>query len=196
MLRRRSRPEQGRGNAALLVLAVLGLGLTLLGGWWWARTSARASFPAGTLLAPLPVSEDGRELVWSVTPGRPALVLAFSATCEHCEELASSWRELLERIRAAPETGRAVDVVLLSADEPREARAFLERHGLEGRLLQTGELPESWAEHLVRAPQTILVDAHGRVQRALVGPWKPSEVEGWRELVRASEVAPAAHGER
>jgi thiol-disulfide isomerase/thioredoxin len=98
--------------------------------------------------------------------GRPALVVFWASWCGPCAKEAPA----LERFsRSAVGRGRIVGVDW--SDPIRSsARAFVKRYAWSFPVLRDAEGLVGNAYRLIDLPTTFVIDAHGRIRKALVGP--------------------------
>jgi thiol-disulfide isomerase/thioredoxin len=98
--------------------------------------------------------------------GRPALVVFWASWCGPCAQEAPT----LERFsRSAAGRGRLVGV---DWSDPivSSARSFVRRYAWSFPVLRDGEGLVGDAYRLTNLPTTFVIDAHGRIRKALVGP--------------------------
>jgi protein SCO1 len=127
--------------AAAIVVAALGalglaLGLALGGDGGTPPLRAQAIDPPRPAPLTAGLDADGRRVRVPAQDGRPALVTFLYATCpDVCPLIADRIATALDRL--GPDA-RRVDVFAISVDPkgdtPPVVRAFLRRHGLEGRM--------------------------------------------------------------
>jgi thiol-disulfide isomerase/thioredoxin len=96
--------------------------------------------------------------------GRPALVVFWASWCDSCAEEAPA----LERFsQSAVGRGRIVGVDW--SDATSGARAFIKRYGWTFPNLRDAEGMVGNAYHIPDLPTTFVINAHGRIGRALHG---------------------------
>lgn len=165
---RRSRtPLIAAGAIAIAALAAAAvLVLAVGGGNGGPSLNADSVSPARDAPLTAGTGYDGAP-VSAPTPGRPALVTFLFTECpDICPFIASTIRQALER---AGDEADAVDIVAVSVDPegdtPASVRAFLDKHGLRGRMDYIvgtrAELAPLWRAWMVAAqPEGSDVSAH------------------------------------
>jgi thiol-disulfide isomerase/thioredoxin len=142
--------------AAIALAAVLGLAAHSQNG------RAAPALPRETLLGPRVTLAS----LLAGTRGRPALVVFWASWCGPCAQEAPT----LERFsRSAVGRGRIVGVDW--SDPLRSsARAFIRRYAWSFPVLRDGEGLVGNAYRLTNLPTTFVIDTHGRIRKALIGP--------------------------
>jgi hypothetical protein len=112
-----------------------------------------------------------------VSDGTPSLVIVFTSTCVFCEETASRWRDLKERLPN-------VVFVAVSAEGADVGKQWLARHKLDvDRLIvpSPGQLTQKWgASHV---PLTIATDHAGSVVRVQYGVLRDADLTSFAEAL-------------
>jgi thiol-disulfide isomerase/thioredoxin len=142
--------------AAIAAIAVFGLASHPLSG------RAAPALPRESLLGP-PLTLTS---LLAGTGGRPALVVFWASWCGPCAHEAPA----LERFaRSADGRGRIVGVDW-SDPEVSEARKFIRRYAWSFPVLRDAEGLVGNAYRLTNLPTTFVIDTHGRIRKALIGP--------------------------
>ncbi len=156
---------------ALIAAAVLVVALALQKRDLLARIeglTARIRDPYPGLYVPavtLPSVSGDSVLLGQAPPGQVQLLFVFSTTCEFCKA------SLPARKRIAGEFGAnsQVEIVGISVDSVEATRRYVAEHGIE---LPVVSFTDRRLRALYRAgitPQTLIVDAEGKVSYARVG---------------------------
>lgn len=142
--------------AAIAAIAVFGLASHPLSG------RPAPALPRESLLGP-PLTLTS---LLAGTGGRPALVVFWASWCGPCAHEAPA----LERFaRSAVGRGRIVGVDW-SDPEVSEARKFIRRYAWSFPVLRDAEGLVGNAYRLTNLPTTFVIDTHGRIRKALIGP--------------------------
>lgn len=95
---------------------------------------------------------------------RPTVIFVFSPTCSFCEENWPRWRQVTEHLDQTLVRAVAVDVSSSATPE------FASAHGLAGMPLLVRVEPKSLISYRFRlTPQTIVINAQGRVEKVWSG---------------------------
>jgi peroxiredoxin len=107
-------------------------------------------------LSVLPNDERGSSLNLVHADGRPTILLAFNATCPHCEAVAPIWRDWLQ-------TPRSAHVLAITSDSLPSAYAYRARHDWNVELVSVAGAERYSPEHLLvsRVPWIAVIDSHG-----------------------------------
>ena len=99
--------------------------------------------------------------------GRKTLILALSPSCHACDDNWKNWQKLLTHTN--PDTERVV-FVDVATNEPPLTQSYVTQHQISSLPLITQVSAESsLAYHFQYTPQTILVDAQGRILKVKTG---------------------------
>lgn len=88
------------------------------------------------------------------------LLFIFSATCYFCDQNASNWRRLAERIKS-----KKIRMIGISISEDGEV--FIRKHKMENQFLTINFTTDMLAKKSLfdATPQTILLDTQGKVEK-------------------------------
>jgi len=113
----------------------------------------------------LPSVNGDKVLLGQAPPGQVQLLFVFSTTCEFCKASLPAWK----RIAGELAVNAQVEVVGISVDSVQATRDYVEEHGIEYPVV-------SFMDRRLRAlyragitPQTLIIDAEGKVGYARVG---------------------------
>ena len=164
-------------GAALAVASVL---LLVLAWRYWNLTQAyaelrvKASLPYAGFVLPTFRAEtlDGDTVVVGELPDTTArqLLFVFSSSCPYCRATLPVWEALADSVAAT------APVLALTVDSTATARAYAHDHGLR---YTVARFPDWKSVRLARAsavPQTLVLDARGRVLFAHTGQLGPGPV--------------------
>lgn len=102
--------------------------------------------------------------------GRPAsghrqVIIAYRSTCGHCNAAVPGWRELAQKLSSYS----TVELVALAADSIPDAVEFATMHKLQFPSIAVTDGRWQSLYRLGVVPQTMIVDANGRIVYARVG---------------------------
>jgi cytochrome c biogenesis protein CcmG, thiol:disulfide interchange protein DsbE len=98
--------------------------------------------------------------------GRPALVVFWASWCGPCAHEAPA----VERFARSPDGRGRIVGVDWSDPEVSQARKFIRRYAWTFPVLRDAEGLVGNAYRLTNLPTTFVIDAHGRIRKALLGP--------------------------
>lgn len=154
----------------LLVTALLGLNVALVVQNRSLKASAGGSrsitLAAGKVLPPLTGKDtQGRDLTFDYGKDpRKTLLLVFSPRCGYCTDNMPNWRAAAQNVDA-----NAFRVVAVST-LPEGAGEYVSKHGLTGVPVVAEPDPKNRVAYEMNlTPQTVLLDAGGRVERVWTG---------------------------
>ena len=110
--------------------------------------------------------------------GRPLLVNVWASWCGPCV------KEMPELDRYARAQGaNGTQVLGIALDDPDAVRAFLQRVPVAYPILVDAPGPRDAGVRLGNPkgvlPYSVLLDAHGRVLRQKIGPFRDGEIDAW-----------------
>jgi hypothetical protein len=115
---------------------------------------------------------------------RKVLVLVFSPTCHFCEENWPKWQQLIVALDRSSVRPVAVDVTSTAS------ATFVSQHQLADLSVFLKVDPQDTVNYRFQlTPQTILVDAAGRVERVWTGSLSDSALSEIKQLVGQNKTA-------
>jgi peroxiredoxin len=130
----------------------------------------------------LPSVSGDSVLLGEAPPGHAQVLFVFSTTCQYCKASLPAWKQIAAQLAAIEQ----VEVVGVSIDSVEATRRYVEEHGLSFPVV-------SFVERRLRAlyrsnivPQTLVIDADGRVQYARIGA--VTETSAIDSIIQAGEV--------
>ena len=113
----------------------------------------------------LPSVSGDSVLLGQAPPGQVQLLFVFSTTCEFCKASLPAWKQIAAELAA----NERVEVVGISIDSVEPTRRYLAEHGIELPVVSFIE-PRLLAMYRAgTTPQTLIIDADGRVGYSHLG---------------------------
>ena len=130
--------------------------------------TTRIRYPYPGLYVPavtLPSVSGDSVLLGQAPPGQVQLLFVFSTTCEFCKASLPAWKQIAAELAA----NERVEVVGISIDSVEPTRRYLAEHGIELPVVSFIE-PRLLAMYRAgTTPQTLIIDADGRVGYSHLG---------------------------
>jgi peroxiredoxin len=118
---------------------------------------------------------------------RQVLVLVFSPTCPFCEQNWPKWAEVIKSLDGSRVRPVGVDVTSTTTND------FDSQHAMAGMPVIAKVDPVARLDYRLQlTPQTILVDASGKVEKVWTGVLKDADVSELKQRLSGSRSASAA----
>lgn len=118
---------------------------------------------------------------------RQVLVLVFSPTCPFCEQNWPKWAEVIKSLDGSVVRPVGVDLTSSTTDD------FDSQHAMAAMPVIAKVDPVARVDYRLQlTPQTILVDASGKVEKVWTGVLKDTDVSELKQRLSGSRAASAA----
>jgi peroxiredoxin len=156
----------GLAAAAVLVVVLASQKRDLLDRIDALSTRIRYPFPGLYLPAvALPAVAGDTVVLGQASPGRAQVLFVFATTCQYCKASLPAWKQIAAQLAAIEQ----VEVVGISIDSVEPTRRYLAEHGIELPVVSFTE-PRLLAMYRAgTTPQTLIIDADGRVGYSHLG---------------------------